>query len=132
MTAFWLAIAVGSAGAVGGLLRFGLDSFFADRQVKKVDRAHWPWATFIVNAVGSTVIGLAFGWYSQPEVANAQFDVVAIGLAGGLTTFSSWTVATVKLWMEGRQRAALGNVLANIIVGWSCAVFGIWVTASLV
>ncbi|GAA1341664.1 fluoride efflux transporter FluC [Arthrobacter roseus] len=132
MTGFWLALTIGSAGAVGGLLRFGLDSFFAARQAHDGGLPHWPWATFVVNAVGSTLIGLVFGWYSQREAANAGYEVVGIGLAGGLTTFSSWTVATVKLWMEGRQRAALGNVLANIIVGWGCAVFGIWVTSSLV
>lgn len=130
MTAFWLAMTVGSAGAIGGLLRFGLDSFFA-RQSDRHDRPHWPWATFVVNAVGSALIGLVFGWYSQPEAANAAYEVVAIGLAGGLSTFSSWTVATVKLWMEGRRRAAGGNLLANIVVGWCGASLGVWVTTAV-
>ncbi len=132
MTGWWLALAVGAAGAVGGLLRFGLDTLFAAREGDENNRSHLPWATFSVNAIGCTLIGCAFGWYSQPDAWAYGFDVVAAGLAGALTTFSSWTVASVKLWEEGRRSAAAGNVFANIVVGWCCAYLGMWFGTSFI
>ena len=63
---------------------------------------HWPWATLLVNVTGSLIIGLSVGitggWDSAPEWHAG----VATGLAGGLTTFSSWTTATVRLVSETR------------------------------
>jgi CrcB protein len=49
---------------------------------------------------------------------------LATGLAGGLTTFSSWTTATVRLVSEQRFRAAGLNVLANLLMGLAAASVG--------
>ena len=54
---------------------------------------------------------------------------LATGLAGGLTTFSSWTTATVRLVSETRYRAAAANIAANLIAGLAAAALGLAVTA---
>jgi len=54
---------------------------------------------------------------------------LASGLAGGLTTFSSWTTATIRLVSEGRYRAAALNVAANLAAGLAAAALGIALAA---
>jgi CrcB protein len=86
-------------------------------------RRHWPWATLLVNVAGCFIIGLSIGFSSVlgPEWHTA----LATGLAGGLTTFSSWTTATVRLVSEGRYSAAVINVGANVLAGFAAAAAGI-------
>jgi CrcB protein len=98
------ALLVGVFGVAGALLRFAVDSWFAHRPGQ---RPHWPWATLTVTVVGSFLIG------------------VSLGLAGGLTTFSSWTTATVRLVSEARYRAAVLNVAVNLLAGLVAAALGL-------
>ncbi len=49
---------VGVFGVAGALLRFSIDTWFAHRNGT---RRHWPWATLLVNVVGSLIIGLSVG-----------------------------------------------------------------------
>ena len=91
------ALLVGVFGVAGALLRFAVDSFFAHHQGT---RPHWPWATLAVNVAGSFIIGLSVGLTGHLELGADWHAGVATGLAGGLTTFSSWSTATVRLVSE--------------------------------
>jgi CrcB protein len=111
---------VGLFGTGGALLRFAIDSWLAG---KPSPRRHWPWATLVVNVAGSFVIGLALGLSST---FGAEWHAaLATGLAGGLTTFSSWTTATVRLVSEGRYGAAALNIGVNLLAGLAAAAAGI-------
>jgi CrcB protein len=114
------ALLVGFFGTAGALIRFAVDTLLAGRSSP---RRHWPWATLLVNVAGCLVIGLAIGFSSRfgPEWHAA----LATGLAGGLTTFSSWTTATVRLISEQRYPAAVLNVGANLLTGMAAAAAGI-------
>ncbi len=129
------AILVGVFGVAGALLRFAVDSWFAHRAVRPgpTDRRggsratprHWPWATLVVNATGCLIIGLSIGITGKLGMAAEWQTAVATGLAGGLTTFSSWTTATVRLLSESRFGAAALNVGANLAVGFAAAAVGL-------
>ena len=104
---------VGIFGVAGALLRFGVDSWFAHhssirstRATGSAERLHWPWATLLVNVAGSFVIGAAHGSTAALGLGAEWQAGLATGLAGGLTTFSSWTTATVRLLSEERFSAA--------------------------
>lgn len=128
------AVLVGVFGLAGALLRFAVDSWFAARERRrgtvKADGTprHWPWATLTVNITGCLIIGLSigatgrFGWGPEWQAA------VATGLAGGLTTFSSWTTATVRLLSESRFGAATLNVGLNLAAGFVAAAVGVALT----
>lgn len=121
MTAGVLApLLVGLFGTAGALVRFAVDTLLAGRPAA---RRHWPWATLLVNVAGCFIIGLAIGLSRMlgPEWHAA----LATGLAGGLTTFSSWTTATVRLVSEGRYPAAALNVGTNLLAGFAAAAAGI-------
>ncbi|MGY2745767.1 fluoride efflux transporter FluC [Arthrobacter sp. UYCu723] len=113
---------VGVFGVAGALLRFAVDSWFAHRPGP---HPHWPWATLTVNIVGSFIIGLSIGVTDRLGLGPEWHTGLATGLAGGLTTFSSWTTATVRLVSETRYRAATLNVAANLLAGLAAAALGL-------
>lgn len=125
------AVLVGVFGMAGAVLRFAVDSWFAHRAGLRAAVSvggtprHWPWATLIVNVTGCLIIGLSIGITGGLGLAPEWQSGVATGLAGGLTTFSSWTTATVRLLSEERFGAAAVNVFANLAAGFAAAAVGI-------
>ena len=122
------AVLVGIFGVAGALLRFGVDSWFAHhssirstRAAGSNERLHWPWATLLVNVAGCFIIGAAHGSTAGLGLGAEWQAGLATGLAGGLTTFSSWTTATIRLLAESRFAAAALNVAANLIAGFAAA-----------
>ncbi|GGH94009.1 fluoride efflux transporter FluC [Arthrobacter liuii] len=122
---------VGIFGVAGALLRFGIDSWFAHHSsIRSVRtdgsmRLHWPWATLLVNVVGCFIIGMAHGLTAGLGLGAEWQAGLATGLAGGLTTFSSWTTATIRLLSEARFGSAALNVAVNLGLGFAAAAAGI-------
>jgi fluoride exporter len=118
---------VGGAAAAGAMLRYGTDQVVAARIMARRGTV-FPWGTFLVNIVGSFVLGAVAGL-----VANAGFNlewrtVVGVGFAGGLTTFSTWTYETVRLLESGSLREAGANVFVSLAVGLAAASLGYAIT----
>lgn len=126
------AVLVGAFGVTGALLRFGIDSWFAHHSARRSmrlpggqEKLHWPWATLLVNVAGSFIIGVSSGLTAQLGLADEWHTGLAAGLAGGLTTFSSWTTATVRLLGEARFASAILNIAGNLLLGVAAAAAGI-------
>ena len=110
-------------GAIGSICRFWLSGFVAERFGET-----FPYGTLIVNLVGSWIIGLAAGWiahFNDPFWASAAKQLLMVGICGGLTTFSSFSLQTWNLMLSGRWGSAFTNVLVSTIlclalvaVGW--------------
>ena len=115
-----LAIAAGGAiGAVGRYLASIGIHRFADRG--------FPWGTLTVNVVGSLLIGLVFVWLTERSVASPLWRAfLMIGLLGGFTTFSSFSLETLNLLQEGAAFRALGNVLLSVSLCILACGLGIW------
>ncbi len=96
------------AGVAGALVRFVV-----------VRSLHAPWAVLTVNVVGSLLGGLALGSTS----GDLQL-IVLTGFCGGLTTFSTLSVETIQLALEGRVRVAVLGVLGNLGIGIGAAFAG--------
>ena len=116
---------VGVFGVAGALLRFAVDSWFAHHPGR---HPHWPWATLTVNVTGSFIIGAALGITGQLGLGAEWQSGLTAGLAGGLTTFSSWTTATVRLVSETRYLAAALNLAVNLLAGLAAAALGLALT----
>jgi CrcB protein len=128
---------VGLFGVAGALLRFAVDSWFAHhtsirsargsetRGIGKSERLHWPWATLLVNVTGCFIIGAAHAMTLKLGLAPEWQAALGTGLAGGLTTFSSWTTATVRLLSEARFGSAALNVASNLVLGFGAAAAGL-------
>ncbi|MFE9745956.1 fluoride efflux transporter CrcB [Saccharothrix saharensis] len=95
--------------AVGASLRYA---------ASRVLQRSFPWATLVVNVVGSFVLGC---------VAGASPNLVALlgtGLCGGLTTYSTFSYETIRLTEDGRYRQAFANVAASLTTGVAAAALG--------
>ena len=101
----WILVAVG--GALGSVARYGLGQAVDARW--EVD---FPVGTLLINLVGSFAIGLVAGF--APDAALRQ--LVMIGVLGGFTTFSSFSLQTVQLMSAGRYPAAAGYVAASVVL----------------
>jgi CrcB protein len=101
-------------GAIGSMCRFWLSGFVAERFEET-----FPYGTLIVNLVGSWIIGLAAGWvahFNDPFWASAAKQLLMVGICGGLTTFSSFSLQTWNLMLSGRWGSAFTNVLVSTIL----------------
>ena len=86
-------LAVAAGGAVGALLRWGAEAAV----VPQVDQGGWPWATLLVNVLGSAA--LAWLVVHDDRVGHAPWvrPGVGTGLLGGFTTFSTYAVQVAVL-----------------------------------
>lgn len=114
----WVVIAAVVAGAIGALARYGVTRVVAARlPAAKLSRA-----VLIVNVAGSVIAGVMLA-----IPGDLQYVVVG-GLCGGLTTFSTWSVETIQLMLDGKSQAAVGNVVVNLAAGIIGAVLAFVVT----
>ena len=125
ITYFWIAI----GGALGSMARYGLSSLAA-RWIGET----FPWGTLIVNVTGSFVIGFFVG-LTGPDgrmivSPNARL-FVTVGICGGYTTFSSFSLQTLNLIRDGDVMEAGGNVLASVIGCLASVWLGYAVAAAL-
>jgi CrcB protein len=108
--AAYLSIGVGSA--LGGAARYGCGLLAA---------ALWPvafpWMTIVINIIGSFVIGL-FATLTGPDgrllVGTLGRQFVMVGLCGGYTTFSAFSLETYDLLRAGRTLTAGANVVLSL------------------
>ena len=99
-------------GAVGTLLRYWVSNY-AIRLFEGV----FPWGTFIVNLIGSLLIGFAFGLFGKDSLSVNARLFLFVGLFGGFTTFSSFTLESLNLIKTGNIKFALIYILASNILG---------------
>lgn len=101
-------------GAIGSALRYALSTW-----VGGLMAGFFPWGTLAVNIFGSFVIGLFVGlaqiegvWWSSPD-ARA---FIVVGVLGGFTTFSAFSLQTMLLFQSGQALYALGNILLSVLL----------------
>jgi CrcB protein len=118
MTKLYLWIGLGSA--LGGMGRFWLSGLVAQRIGET-----FPWGTLFVNVTGSLVIGL-FASLTDPSgrffVPSTTRQFLMIGLCGGYTTFSSFSLQTLNLVRDGQWLYAAGNAVLSVVL----CLAGVW------
>lgn len=118
----YLYVAIGSA--VGGLARFGVGTWLQGRLDDWAPRTGpapflpFPIGTLIVNVSGSFLLGAILVVVSrQGAHANATRLLLAVGLCGGYTTFSTFSADTVGLLENGGSALAALNLVASVGLG---------------
>lgn len=114
-------IAVAIGGAIGSVLRYWFVIWFAP-----VSR-DLPWGTIVVNIIGSFAIAL-FGAMtmasSRIEVPEIWRIAFMVGICGGFTTFSSFSVQTFELLRLGMPGRALMNVAVSLFACLAATALG--------
>jgi fluoride exporter len=109
MTAYLL---VFLGGGLGAACRHGVNLAAA-----RLLGSGFPWGTFIVNVVGSVVMGLiaAFFAFKAGSGWSQHFRLfLTTGILGGFTTFSAFSLDTVLLWERGEVGQAVAYVLGSV------------------
>jgi CrcB protein len=108
----YLWVAAGSA--LGGMARYWCSGVIAHRIGET-----FPWGTLSVNVAGSFAIGL-FAALVEPEgrffISPAARQFIMIGIFGGFTTFSAFSVQTLALMREGEVLRAGMNVALSVVL----------------
>jgi len=105
---------VAAGGALGSVARYG-----AGVLVGKAWDATFPLATLLINIAGSLAMGLFIGYLAR-TTPNWQADArlfVAVGILGGFTTFSSFSLDTIAMLERGEVVQAGLYVVASVAVG---------------
>ena len=116
---------VGLGGAIGAMARYGVGL----AALRLAPGATWPWATLTVNVVGGLLMGLLVGWMAERAgTSHENIRVLgAVGVLGGFTTFSAFSLETV-LMIERRQFGmATAYVVASVVVAIAALMVGLMV-----
>jgi len=108
----YLAVMAGGAAGVGA--RMFLSNWIANQF-----GSSFPWGTLIVNVSGCVIIGIFTG-LTGPDGAFMTSplvrQVVAIGVLGGFTTYSSFSLQTISLLADGELLYAAGNIALTLLL----------------
>jgi fluoride exporter len=116
-TYLWVAV----GGAIGTLGRYWLTGV-----VSRLIGETFPWGTIVINVTGSFIIGF-FATLTGPDGRIfAPTDVrqfVMIGICGGYTTFSSFSLQTLNLMNDGEWLYAGANIVLSVVA----CIIAVWV-----
>jgi len=105
---------IGLGSALGGMARYWCSGFVADRIGET-----FPWGTLLVNVVGSFIIGF-FATLTAPDgrllVGSTARQFIMVGVLGGYTTFSSFSLQTLNLMRDGEWLYAGWNILLSVFL----------------
>jgi CrcB protein len=119
---FWVSL----GGAIGSAARFWLSGAVAERV-----GATFPYGTLLVNVSGSFAIGLLAAMADPAGrwvVAPSMREFLMIGVCGGYTTFSSFSLQTLTLAQDGEWLRAGANVIGS----FACCLVAVWLGYYLV
>jgi protein CrcB len=110
LTYFYIAL----GGALGSVAR----AWTANAVIRLVG-PHFPWGTLLINVAGSFIIG----FFGALTASDGRFQVhadarafVMVGICGGFTTFSSFSLQTLDLLRDGKPGAAFANVALSLML----------------
>ncbi|WP_446665097.1 fluoride efflux transporter FluC [Flexivirga sp. B27] len=119
---------IAACGGVGAVSRFVLDA-----EVRRRVRGAFPVGTFVINVLGSLLLGILTGalthhagWLSPTAKA-----ALGTGFCGGFTTFSTASVETARLWLSTGKAQGSRYAVATAVVSLLAALLGLAIGAAL-
>lgn len=107
---------VGAGGAIGSMLRYGIAVLIGSRS--------FPYSTLVANIVGCFVIGILFGLGLKHAVSTSTWKFLAVGICGGFTTFSAFSLEGIEFLQQGLVWSFLLYILISIIIGFTFTYLG--------
>ena len=122
MTRFLL---VAAGGALGSMARFGLGLLAA----RLPPNTAWPMGTFAANILGGLAMGLLVGWLAFKGGAHQETIrlFAAVGVLGGFTTFSSYSLEAVMMIERRDYALAAAYVVGSVVLAVAALFIGLMV-----
>ncbi len=118
---------VALGGAIGSSFRYAISVLTVKTLGKLV-----LWATFSVNIIGSLFIGVLWAYFENNTSSDNLKLFLVVGILGGFTTFSSFTIDTISLFKTDGIRNALLYLFASNIFGILAAVLGYYLSKQII
>lgn len=111
---------VGAGGALGAMARYGV--------ARSLPVGAWPWATFLVNILGGLLMGLLVGWLvARGGTTQEPWRLfLGVGVLGGFTTFSAFSLEIVMMLERGMVGQALLYAGASVAAAALALMLGLW------
>lgn len=112
-----------AGGAIGAALRYQLG-----RASLRLIGPGYPWGTLAANVIGGFVMGLAAGWLAMRYQGGQGEQIrlfVAVGVLGGFTTFSAFSLETMVMIERGEVLGAIGYVLLSVLASVGALALGL-------
>lgn len=120
-------LAVFLGGGIGSLLRYLLGTVFG-----KNFNTVFPVATFLINILGSLFLGFVLGLFVAKGHSNHPLRLfLTVGIAGGFTTFSTFSVETFHLFKDGHSALALIYPVSSIALGFGAVLVGFYLARTM-
>lgn len=104
-------ILVMSGGAIGAALRYGLS------RALPASESGWPWATFTANVLGGLAMGVLAAWVMRGDNSAESLRLfVGVGVLGGFTTFSAFSLEMMRMIERGQMGLAAGYAVASVLL----------------
>lgn len=119
-----------SGGAIGTLARY-LTGRLAGLIMPG---AAWPWGTFAVNLIGGFAMGLLAGWLARGSILSGEPVrlLLGVGVLGGFTTFSAFSLDTMMMIERGQVAMAMGYAVVSVIGAVGALALGLNIMRSVV
>lgn len=104
-------ILVMSGGAIGAGLRYGL------WRALPASAGGWPWPTFVANVAGGLAMGVLAAWLLRGDYSAEPLRLfVGVGVLGGFTTFSAFSMEMAQMIERGQGLMAAGYAVASVLL----------------
>lgn len=115
-----------SGGAIGAGLRFGLS------QALPYSGQGWPWSTFAANILGGLAMGVLAAWVLKCDNSAEPLRLfVGVGVLGGFTTFSAFSLEMARMIEQGHTGLAAGYALASVFLALVALIAGMTAAKAL-
>ncbi len=113
-------------GALGAVMRFGLT------RALPVGGSGWPWATFAANITGGFAMGVLAAWLLRGDNAAEPLRLfLGVGVLGGFTTFSAFSLEMAQMVQRGQGMLAGGYALASVILALGAVFAGMMLARTI-
>lgn len=124
---FMILLAVATGGAIGSLVRY-----FVASAIQSAAWPGYPWGIFVVNITGGFLMGLIVELSAlKIQISPELRAFLTVGILGGYTTFSTFSLDSVLLIERGQYGSAAAYIVGSTVLSILALFAGLWIVRTI-